>query len=108
MVRSASRVVARSWRAVSVSMWLLAAAPAQVAPATTVVLTDTGFGPQSQLVAVTGTGAMAPFGRFPSDALPPLAVALDPIDRELLVAVDLGGGTSRLLRLRPNGSTAFA
>src|SRR5262245_31361442 len=87
---------------------LLAATVAQVPPATTVVLTDVGFGPRSQLVAVSSTGAIASFGRFPSDALAPLAVALDPIDRQVVVAVDLGGGTSRLLRLLPGAGTAFA
>src|SRR5262245_45034190 len=98
----------RSIRRLAAFTVLIAAAVAQVPPATTVVLTDAGFGQRSLLVAVSSTGAMTNFGRFPSDALPPLAVALDPIDREILVAVDLGGGTSRLLRLRPNGSTGFA
>ena len=92
-----------------VSWWaLLAAAVGQVPTDTTVVLTETVGGPRSLLVAVSSAGAMTTFGRFPSDALPPLAVALDPIDRQVVVAVDLGGGTSRLLRLLPGAGTAFA
>lgn len=81
---------------------------AQVEPATTVVLVRTAGAAQSQLLGIDGGGAVAAFGRFPSDALPPLAVEVDPLDRQVLLAVDLGGGWSRLVRLLPGPGRSFA
>ncbi len=86
---------------------VLGSGSAQVPPATSLVLTATAAG-TAQLVGVAANGAIAAFGPFPSDVLPPQAVEVDPIDRHALVAVDLGNGTSRVLRLLPGVGTAFA
>lgn len=86
---------------------VMTAATAQVPTAATVVLTRTTGAFQSQVLAVDAAGAVQGFGRFPSDALPPLAVEVDPIDRQVVVAVDLGGGSSRVLRLLPGAAGSF-
>ena len=49
------------------------------------------------------TGSSIPLGRFLSDCFPPLAVVIDPVSLDVIVAVDLGG-TSRFLRLEMSGS----
>ena len=74
-----------------------------------VVLTDLGGpGARAQLVAVDAvSGAATALPGFASDALRPLAVALDPYDGDLLVALDAGLGQSRIVRLVDLGS-AFA
>lgn len=64
-----------------------------------------GANPVAQLVEVHATtGAVQTLGRFPSDSLPPLAVAFDIHDGAILVAVDQGGGVSRLVRLVRSGA----
>src|SRR5688500_2322184 len=64
--------------------------------------------PAAQLVEVDATtGVPQPLGRFPSDALPPLALTIDPCDGSPLVAVELPTGISRIVRLVPTG-TGFA
>lgn len=74
-----------------------------------VVLTELpGGAPRAQLVAVDpATGAPTALGGFASDALLPLAVAFDPYDRDLLVALATGAGQSAIVRLDAVGS-AFA
>lgn len=76
-----------------------------------VVLTAMPGGtPAAQLVEVDPTtGAATPLGRFPNDLLVPLAIALDPFDRHLLIASDLGSGQSRITRLErtPTGLAQY-
>jgi hypothetical protein len=48
------------------------------------------------------TGTHAALSRFPSDHLPPLAIAVDPADREPVVALDDGNGTT-IVRLHVRG-----
>ena len=76
---------------------------AQIAPSELVVATRL-FGDQATqlLRADPLTGDFGPLGRFPSDNFPPLAIVVDPVNRDLIVAVDLGG-SSRLLRLTLRG-----
>lgn len=81
------------------------AVPAQIGPGHAVVATAVTGTPATVLLDVDlSTGGVQPLGRFPSDHLPPLAVAVDDLDRELLLVVDTGA-TSRLLRLHLAGST---
>ncbi len=64
-----------------------------------------GTNPAAAIVAVdTATSTITPLGRFATDNLPPLAITLDPFDRHLLVALDLGTGNSRIVRLERIGS----
>ena len=82
----------------------VAAATAQVPTVPFVVLTRLPGQPASALLEVDpATGVAAPLGAFPSDVLPPLAVAVDPFDGALFVAVDVGGGASRVVRLVRSG-----
>jgi len=77
---------------------------AQVAPGDSVAAVHlTGAPFSTQLLIIDQFGTVTPYGRFPSDTMPPLAVAIDPYDRELLVALDLGA-TSRVVRLLPTGT----
>jgi hypothetical protein len=74
-------------------------APAQIAPGNAVVAVRLAGTPATQLLAVDlQSGVFATLPRFASDALPPLALTFDPIDRELLLALDLGAGVSRVVR----------
>jgi len=92
-------------RSLSALALIAMSATAQTSFDRTIVATRlSGPGPVTQLLAITAQGAVTPFGRFTSDTLPPLAVEIDPIDGHLLLAVDLGGGTSRIVRLIPGGS----
>lgn len=78
-------------------------ATAQTTPDRAVIATRLIGVPTTQLLDVDlVTGGVTPFGPFPSDGLPPLAVAVDPVNRDLLVALDAGGST-RLLRLTRQG-----
>ncbi|MEO6596457.1 MAG: hypothetical protein ABIP94_17030 [Planctomycetota bacterium] len=80
-------------------------AAGQVAPDRTVVATNVPAGPPAtRLLAIDSLGAIANYGSFPSDAAAPRAVAIDPYDRHIVLAVALGG-MSRLLRLVPDGSS---
>lgn len=72
---------------------------AQLPAGHVVVVSRQAAGPTSALFGVDPVrGAVTPLGAFPSDRFPPLAVAVDDLDREVLLAVD-AGGVSRLLRL---------
>ncbi|HLQ38153.1 MAG TPA: hypothetical protein VK348_10145, partial [Planctomycetota bacterium] len=74
-------------------------APGQIAPGNAVVAVRLVGSPATQLLAVDlVTGAATALPRFPADVMPPLAIEFDRIDGELLLAVDLGNGSSRLLR----------
>lgn len=65
-----------------------------------VVLTRLPGNPAAQLLAVDRVAAtVAALPRFASDMLPPQAVVIDPYDRALCVALDLGAAGSRLVRL---------
>ncbi len=72
-----------------------------------VVLTSLAAGsPRAQILDVDLALATAtPLPRFPADVLPPLAITVDPFDRDLVVAFDLGTGNSRVVRLQRAGTT---
>lgn len=85
-----------------VSFGLLAAGlSAQASSLPHVVLTElSGGNPAAQLVEVDPvSGAITALPRFPSDTMPPLAVVFDAVDGATLVALDQGGGQSRIVRL---------
>lgn len=83
----------------SLMLALVAPVAAQLPAGQVVVVSRQATAPMSALFQVDSVrGTIAALGPFPSDRLPPLAIAVDDIDRELLLAVDTGGG-SRLLRL---------
>lgn len=64
-----------------------------------------GSNPSAAIVAADlSLGTVSQLGRFAADTLPPLAIALDPFDRHVLVAVELQPGTSRIVRLEPSNS----
>jgi len=80
-----------------------AAASALVGQAPTLdhfVLTALPGSPAAQVVAVDPIlGSSTSIGSFPSDNLTPLAMTQDPFDGDLLVALDQGGGFSKIIRL---------
>ncbi|HLQ37673.1 MAG TPA: hypothetical protein VK348_07720 [Planctomycetota bacterium] len=95
-------------RPLYISILLAATAAAQLPIGTTVVACRFRAGPfTTQLLAIDAAGNVQPFGRFAADTLPPLAVEIDAIDRQLLVALDLGG-SSLIERLVVNGNTITA
>ncbi|HLU37825.1 MAG TPA: hypothetical protein VK081_00475 [Planctomycetota bacterium] len=51
------------------------------------------------------SGSIAPIGRFPLDHLPPLAVEIDAVNRDVIVALADPTGASTLARLRLVGTT---
>jgi hypothetical protein len=70
-----------------------------------------GGNPVSEVLEVdTVAGTTAPLGRFAADVLAPLAITMDPFDRQLLVAVNLNNNTSRIVRLErtPSGLVQYA
>lgn len=70
-----------------------------------VVATAMSGTPSTALVSADlGTGASTPLGSFPSDGLAPLAVAVDPVDLDLILALDTGS-SSRIVRLELAGLT---
>jgi hypothetical protein len=72
---------------------------AQIAPGNVVVAVHQTTVPATQLLAVDiATGAFNVLPRFPADVMPPLAVTFDTVDDGLLLAVDAGGGISRVFR----------
>ncbi|MBM4059630.1 MAG: hypothetical protein FJ265_00825 [Planctomycetes bacterium] len=78
---------------------------AQVPTYPHLVLTQLPGSPAAQLVAVdAATGVPTALGRFPSDTLPPRAVAIDPYDGAPIVALDLGPALSRIVRLESAGA----
>lgn len=79
---------------------LAGAAAAQATTTPHIVLTRLAGAPASLLAEVDPvTGAVQPLPAFASHGLPPLAVAIDPFDGDLLVALDAGGGSSLIVRL---------
>jgi len=81
---------------------LAALAPGQQATGPHLVLARMPGNPSSRLYDVNaGNGAVAARPRFLGDDFMPLAIAIDPFDRHALIAVDLGNGQSRILRLPP-------
>jgi hypothetical protein len=89
-----------------VAVVLTAAIPlaAQSPPRTAIVATRLAGTPATQLLAADlVTGVVTPLPRFAADVLPPLAVAFDPLDDELLLAADAGGGISRVFRFTMAG-----
>ncbi len=87
---------------------LAATAPAQLAAGNALVATRLPGAPATALLAVDlQNGASAPLGAFPGDHLAPLAVAIDPVDFDVLLCLDAGGGQSVVLRL-PRGHFAGA
>ena len=59
-----------------------------------------GGNPAAQIVAVdVSTGAASGLPRFTGDTLRPLAIAIDPYDGHVLLAIDQNNGASRLLRI---------
>ncbi|MCC7066726.1 MAG: hypothetical protein IT456_28280 [Planctomycetes bacterium] len=67
--------------------------------------------PAAEILEVdTAAGMFASLGRFPADVLPPLAITMDPFDRHLLVALNLGTNLSRIVRLErtPTGLIQYA
>lgn len=70
-----------------------------------VVATRLPGAPATALFAVDAiAGSVLQLPRFQFDVLPPLAVAIDPYDHHLYVALDRGDGTSMLVRLSPQVS----
>src|SRR5207247_2112012 len=66
-----------------------------------------GNNPATLIVAVDPvTGFVSNRDRFIGDVLPPLAIALDPYDGHVLLAVDQGNGSSLLLRIVDGGATS--
>jgi hypothetical protein len=86
---------------------LASAVAAQPATFPHLVLTDVGPGtPASALVEVDPqSGSVLPLGGFSSDALAPLAVAFDPYDGDVLVALDGGAAQSVIVRLDDVGGS---
>ncbi len=82
---------------------LTCSAASQLSPEHLVVATRLAGSPATQLLQVDpATGGVQTIGRFASDSLPPLVVEIDPINRDLLVALDAGGRT-RIVRLELRG-----
>lgn len=101
-----SRSTCRVAFAVALSLSFVDRVPAQVPPNTAVVATSVAAQPATLLLAVDlATMAVTPLSGFANDQFAPLALRIDPINRDILLAVDLGGGTSRVLRLGLGGST---
>src|SRR5262249_59769270 len=80
-------------------------ARAQIPHGQAAVATRLSGATQTQLIfGDVQTGATQAVGHFPSDSLPPFEVVVDPIDHDLIVALD-NAGTSRLVRLSLSGTT---
>ena len=70
-----------------------------------VIATELAGAPRTRLLyANVQTGTLTATGRFPSDGLAPLEVTLDPLNRNLVVALEDGSAT-RLVRLTLAGSS---
>lgn len=87
-------------------LFLMAAAAAQATPTfPDIVLTALPGNPATQLVAFDrGLGTVTALPRFPSDGLAPRAVAIDPYDRALYVALDVAAAGSQIVRLDRAGA----
>jgi hypothetical protein len=101
----------RTPRAAVLVAALLATAAAgrpQVAPGHALVATHLPGAPATRLFDVDlGSGAQSPLGAFPADARAPLAVAIDRVNGDVILAVDLGGA-ARIVRLALAGRTVAA
>lgn len=85
------------------ALFASAALPAQATAERLLVLLALPGTPATALVEVDpATGAVVALPGFPSDGLPPLAIAVDPATREPVVALADTGG-SRLVRLHVQG-----
>lgn len=83
----------------SITLGLLASAlSGQIPPGHAVVASCLSAGGTGLFSVDLVSGASAPLGTFPSAGLAPLAIRLDPVQGNLLLAVEIPGG-SRLLRL---------
>ena len=90
--------------ATAVAVLAMAAPRSQVPAGHAVIATAFRATPATQLLVVDlATGTVTPLSRFTHDDLPPLALSVDPVNRDLLLAVDLGGAT-RILRLGIRGA----
>ena len=90
----------------ALTLTLTTSAAAQIGRDQLVVATRLTGTPATQLIRVDlNTQQQIPIGRFPSDDLAPLAIKLDPINDDLIVALDAGSGTSRLIRLGLSGNS---
>ncbi|GAB4136954.1 MAG: hypothetical protein Fur0037_01790 [Planctomycetota bacterium] len=69
------------------------------------ILTAMPTAPRARLLRVDASGSWTAMPGFPSDGLPPLALAIDPYDGAAVVALAEPGGGSRLVRLSRMGST---
>ncbi len=79
-------------------------ASAQLPPQHAVIATKLTGTPVTQLLDVNlKTGKFLRLGRFQNDDRPPLALRVDPLSRDLLLAVGLAGGKSRILRIGLRG-----
>lgn len=80
-------------------------APTQAGADHVVVITRTTSPAASALFdADLATGAIQPLARFSLDRFPPLAVAVDGVNRDVVVALQTPIGTSVLVRLRVRGT----
>ena len=71
-----------------------ASVPAQIQPENVVVATELQGSPRTQLFeSDIRTGVSVPLGRFNNDGFAPLAVTIDPANRDLIVALDMVGTT---------------
>ena len=82
---------------------LVSGAAAQIIPGHAIVITEMNSTPKSVLLDVDlTTGMVATFSRFGFDDNVPLGVSVDPVDRDLIVAIHWQNGT-RILRLPVQG-----
>lgn len=74
----------------------------------TVLTRGPAGGPVAVLqTARVGTPGVVTLGRFPSDGLVPLCVTVDPLDRGIVAAFDLGNGSSRIVRFVTDGAAVL-
>ena len=90
---------------IAITVWLATTVAAQT-PHAQVVVASRDTGPvQTRLVfGDVQTGAMQSVSGFPSDGLAPLEVAVDPLNRDIVLALD-DGATTRVIRLGLSGTT---
>ncbi len=90
--------------ATAVALLAMGAARSQLPGGHGVIATALPATPATQLLVVDlATGTVTPLSRFTHDDLPPLALRVDFVNRDVLLAVDLGGAT-RILRLGISGA----
>ncbi len=90
--------------AAAVALLAMDAPRSQIPAGHAVIATGHRATPATQLLIVDlATRIVTPLSRFRHDDLPPLALRVDPINRDVLLAVDLGSAT-RILRLGIRGA----